>query len=98
MKHFIIFTSDNGPTWVDHVDYNFFNSTGKFVNSRFTMKGSVQEGGNKSSYDCFLAKKIKPSSSSDHISAFYDFFATACEIAGDKNCEETDGISFLQNY
>ena len=28
----IIFTSDNGPTWVDHVDYNFFNSTGKFIN------------------------------------------------------------------
>ena len=41
----IIFTSDNGPTWVDHVDYKFFNSTGKFVNSRKTMKGSVSEGG-----------------------------------------------------
>jgi arylsulfatase len=41
----IIFTSDNGPTWVDHVDYNFFNSTGKFINSRRTMKGSVSEGG-----------------------------------------------------
>ena len=91
----IIFTSDNGPTWVDHVDYNFFNSTGKFVNSRFTMKGSVQEGGIRVPMIASWPKKIKPSSSSDHISAFYDFFATACEIAGDKNCEETDGISFL---
>ena len=29
----IIFSSDNGPTHVEQVDINFFNSTGIFVNS-----------------------------------------------------------------
>ena len=43
-------------------------------------------------------KEIKPSSSSDHISAFYDFFATACEIAGDKIVKKQTELVFYQNY
>ena len=90
----IIFTSDNGPTWVDHVDYKFFNSTGKFVNSRRTMKGSVSEGGIRVPMIASWPNKIKSGSKSNHISAFYDFFETACDVAGIKNNVETDGISF----
>ena len=90
----IIFTSDNGPTWVDHVDYKFFNSTGKFVNSRRTMKGSVSEGGIRVPMIVSWPNKIKSGSKSNHISAFYDFFETACDVAGIKNNVETDGISF----
>ena len=89
----IIFTSDNGPSWVDHVDYNFFNSTGKFVNSRRTMKGSVSEGGIRVPMIASWPNKIKSGSISNHISAFYDFFETACDVAG-INKVETDGISF----
>ena len=92
----IIFTSDNGPTWVDHVDYNFFNSTGKFINSRRTMKGSVSEGGIRVPMIASWPNKIKPNSKSDHISAFYDFFETACDVAGIENSEKTDGISFYK--
>ena len=40
-----VFSSDNGPTHVEHVDINFFNSAGPFVNSKNTVKGSVNEGG-----------------------------------------------------
>ena len=90
----IIFTSDNGPSWVDHVDYNFFNSTGKFVNSRRTMKGSVSEGGIRVPMIASWPNKIKSGSISNHISAFYDFFETACDVAGINNNVETDGISF----
>ena len=90
----IIFTSDNGPSWVDHVDYNFFNSTGKFVNSRRTMKGSVSEGGIRVPMIASWPNKIKSGSISNHISAFYDFFETACDVAGINNEVETDGISF----
>jgi len=90
----IIFTSDNGPSWVDHVDYKFFNSTGKFVNSRGTMKGSVSEGGIRVPMIASWPNKIKAGSKSNHISAFYDFFETACDVAGIDNEIQTDGVSF----
>ena len=90
----IVFTSDNGPSWVDHVDYKFFNSTGKFVNSRKTMKGSVSEGGIRVPMIASWPNKIKSGSISNHISAFYDFFETACDVAGINNKVETDGVSF----
>ena len=90
----IIFTSDNGPSWVDHVDYKFFNSTGKFVNSRRTMKGSVSEGGIRVPMIASWPNKIKAGSKSNHISAFYDFFETACDVAGIDNEILTDGVSF----
>ena len=90
----IIFSSDNGPTWVDHVDYDFFNSTGKFTNSRITMKGSLSEGGIRIPMIVSWPNKIKPGSKSNHISSFYDFFETACNVAGIENTHKTDGISF----
>jgi len=90
----IIFTSDNGPSWVDQVDYNFFNSTGLFVNSRNTMKGSVNEGGIRVPMIASWPNTISPGSVSNHISSFYDFFATACDIANIQIPFSTDGISF----
>jgi len=38
---------------------------------------------------------VKAGTSTDHISAFWDFLPTACEIAGVSAPEDTDGISFL---
>jgi len=90
----IIFTSDNGPSWVKQVDYNFFNSTGIFVNSRDTMKGSVSEGGIRVPMIASWPNTIKSGSVSNHISSFYDFFATACDIANIELPFNTDGISF----
>jgi len=90
----IIFTSDNGPTHVPQVDTKFFNSTGIFVNSRNTMKGSVNEGGVRVPMIASWPNEIKEGSSSDHISAFYDFFETALDVANIKTPFPTDGISF----
>ena len=90
----IIFTSDNGPTHVPQVDYEFFNSTGIFVNSRNTMKGSVNEGGIRVPMIASWPNEIEPGTSSDHISAFYDFFETALDVASIESPIQTDGISF----
>jgi len=90
----IIFTSDNGPTYLNQVDTNFFNSTGIFINSRGTMKGSVNEGGIRVPMIASWPNKIKPGSSTDHVSIFYDFFETACEVAQINSNLKTDGISY----
>ena len=36
-----------------------------------------------------------PARTTYHVVALYDFFATACELAGSENPPETDGISFV---
>ena len=58
------------------------------------MKGSVSEGGIRVPMIASWPNKIKSGSKSNHISAFYDFFETACDVAGIKNNVKTDGISF----
>ena len=69
----VIFTSDNGPTHVKQVDIEFFNSAGIFVNSKKTVKGSVNEGGLRVPTIATWPSKIKAGSKSDHPSIFYDF-------------------------
>jgi arylsulfatase len=89
----LMFSSVNGPTYLDQVDYNFFNSTGLFVNSKNNMKGSVSEGGLRIPLIVNWPFKIKENSVSNHISSFYDFFETAMDIANINSTYETDGIS-----
>jgi arylsulfatase A len=44
----------------------------------------------------YWPSKIEPGSTTDHPSAFWDFFPTAMEIAGvEKNTDGIDEISFL---
>ena len=38
---------------------------------------------------------IQPGQTSDHISVFWNFLPTACEVAGIETPENIDGISFL---
>ena len=64
----IIFTSDNGPTHVSQVDIDFFNSTGIFVNSKKTVKGSLNEGGIRVPTIASWPKKIKAGVKSSHPS------------------------------
>ena len=90
----IIFTSDNGPTYLNQVDYEFFNSTGIFINSRNTMKGSVNEGGLRVPMIASWPNKIKSGSISNHISAFYDFFETALDVASIESPIQTFCIIF----
>ncbi len=87
----IIFTSDNGTTYCCGVDANFFDSVGEFRG----LKGSLYEGGIREPMIARWPGKIRPGTVSDHISAFYDFLPTACELAGQPIPEWTDGISFV---
>ncbi len=87
----VIFTSDNGPTFNGGSDSVFFESAKPLRG----LKASVYEGGIRIPFVARWPGKIKSGSSSDHISAFWDFLPTCCEIAGTEPPSEIDGISML---
>lgn len=87
----IIFSSDNGPTFNGGTDHKFFQSA-KHLRG---LKTSVFEGGIRVPMIASWPGKIKPGTTSEHVSAFQDFLPTVCEIVGHSAPEESDGISFL---
>lgn len=86
----VIFTSDNGPHAEGGADPAFFNSNGPLKG----MKRELYEGGIRVPMIAWWPNKIAPGTESHHISAFWDFLPTACELAQVNN-PITDGISFL---
>ncbi len=90
----IIFSSDNGPTYLGGVDFEFFKSSSPFSNGYGRTKGFVYEGGIRVPMIVAWPGHIQANSSTDHISAFYDVLPTVCDIAEVERPEETDGISF----
>ena len=90
----IILTSDNGPTYTGGVDFDFFDSSLPFSNGYGRTKGFVYEGGIRVPMIASWSGKIQPGIS-DHISAFYDWLPTLCEVAGVPIPPSTDGISIL---
>jgi len=87
----VIFVSDNGPHQEGNHKVEFFNSNGDLRGK----KRDLYEGGIRTP---FLAKwpgKIIPGSVSDHISSFWDYMPTFCELAGIPAPDDTDGISFV---
>ena len=91
----IIFSSDNGPTHIEHVDINFFNSAGPFLNSKNTVKGNLNEGGIRVPTIVTWPNVIPSGSKSSHPSTFYDYLATVSDLVGESPPYKTDGISFL---
>ncbi|MFL2628261.1 MAG: arylsulfatase [Candidatus Marisimplicoccus sp.] len=91
----IIFSSDNGPTHLEQVDINFFNSAGPFVNSEDTVKGNLNEGGIRVPTIVTWPDVIPSDSKSSHPSTFYDYLATVSDLLGESLPYKTDGISFL---
>jgi len=87
----VIFTSDNGPTYAGGADSAFFESAGPLRG----LKGSVYEGGIRVPFIARWPGKIEPGSETDHVSAFWDFLPTACEIIGAEPPANIDGISYL---
>jgi arylsulfatase A-like enzyme len=88
----IIFSSDNGPHLEGGADPEYFGSNGPLRG----YKRDLYEGGIRVPTLAYWPSQITPNSKSDHISAFWDFFPTAIEIAGlDYNSSKIDGISFL---
>ena len=88
----ILFTSDNGPHLEGGADPDYFNSNGPLRG----YKRDLYEGGIRVPMIAYWPSKIQPGSTTDHPSAFWDFFPTVTEIAGlNKNWADIDGISFL---
>ena len=87
----IIFTSDNGPHQEGGADPNYFNSNASLRG----YKRDLYEGGIRVPMIAYWPEKIKENSTSNHISAFWDFLPTVCEIAQIKTPKNIDGISFL---
>ncbi|MDC3077146.1 arylsulfatase [Flavobacteriales bacterium] len=91
----IIFTSDNGPTHVDHVDIDYFNSAGILNGDRIRVKGRVFEGGIRVPMIAHWPSQIKSERTTNHISAFQDFYATALDILKLDKPDYIDGLSYL---
>ena len=90
----IIFSSDNGPTYLGGVDFEYFKSSEPFTNGYGRTKGFVYEGGIRIPLIASWPDHIKPGSTSDHISAFYDLMPTISDLSGIDPPEGIDGISF----
>ncbi|RLD79817.1 MAG: N-acetylgalactosamine-6-sulfatase [Bacteroidetes bacterium] len=90
----IIFTSDNGPTYIE-VEVEWFKSVGSLNVDRKRLKGYLYEGGIRVPMIASWPEKIKKGTQTDHISAFWDVMPTFCDLADILPPDYTDGISFL---
>jgi arylsulfatase len=95
----IMFTSDNGPAWVDlawgGADSVFFDSARPFRSDRGRGKGTVYEGGIRVPMIASWPGRIAAGTTTDHHSAFWDVLPTLAELAGAPVPEDIDGISFV---
>lgn len=86
----VVFTSDNGPEY-EKKD-RFFNSNGNLRGG----KRDLYEGGIRIPFIVKYPGKIAPGSKSEHISAFWDFLPTVCELVGVKpSNKDINGISLV---
>jgi arylsulfatase A len=87
----IIVTSDNGPHHEGGHNPEFFDSNGPWSG----FKRDLTEGGIRVPMVAWWPGQVISGSVTDHMSAFWDFLPTACEMAGVQIRERVDGISFL---
>ena len=90
----IIFSSDNGPSFAGGADPQWFNSAQPFDGNYGRGKGFVYEGGIRVPMIASWPHRIKPGTSSDHISVHYDLMETLAELTGFE-APDNDGVSFL---
>jgi arylsulfatase A-like enzyme len=87
----VMFSSDNGPHKEGGGDPAFFNSSGPLRG----YKRALYEGGIRVPLIARWPGVIKAGSVSHHVSAFWDFLPTCCELVGIKAPEGIDGISMV---
>ena len=87
----MIFSGDNGTTFNGGSDAEFFNSVGPLHG----LKCSLYEGGIRVPMIARWTGKIKPGTTTDHISAFWDILPTIAEIINAEIPADIDGISLL---
>lgn len=90
----VLFGSDNGPSDEGGQDLDFFKSHGDFRGH----KRDIYEGGVHIPFIVRWPGKIQAGTESDHISGFWDFLPTACDLAGVKAPDNVDGISLLPTF
>ncbi|MEL7342350.1 MAG: sulfatase-like hydrolase/transferase, partial [Bacteroidota bacterium] len=90
----IVFASDNGPHQEGNHKVDFFDSNGELRGS----KRDLYEGGIRIPMIAHWPGKIQGGSTSDHISAFWDWLPTFCDVAGVEIPEQTDGLSLLPSF
>jgi arylsulfatase A-like enzyme len=86
----VIFTSDNGHEF-DRANDEFFNSNGDFRGK----KRDLYEGGIHVPFAARWPSKIEAGTKTSHISTFWDFLPTMCDIAGVEPSDDIDGISYV---
>ena len=85
----IIFSSDNGPEYEKRD--GFFNSNGELRGG----KRDLYEGGIRVPMVAWWPGHVQAGAKSDHISTFWDFLPTACELAGVQPTDNSiDGVSY----
>jgi arylsulfatase A-like enzyme len=87
----VIFTSDNGTHIEGGHDPFAFDSNGAFRGN----KRDMYEGGIRTPFIVHWPGKIQKGTVSYHISAFWDFLPTMCELIGEQVPLDVDGISYL---
>ncbi|WP_321996603.1 arylsulfatase [Draconibacterium orientale] len=87
----VIFTSDNGNHKEGGHLPNHFDSNGPFRG----WKRDLYDGGIRAPFIVHWPAKVKAGSVSYHVSAFWDFLPTMCDLIDVKVPESVDGISYL---
>ncbi|GAF05111.1 arylsulfatase [Saccharicrinis fermentans] len=87
----IMFGSDNGPSNEGGQSMEFFNSSGGLRGA----KRDLYEGGIRVPFIARWPGKIKAGVTTNHISAFWDFLPTVCELVGISIPDHVDGMSLL---
>jgi arylsulfatase A-like enzyme len=90
-KTLVLFSSDNGPHKEGGADPAFFNSSGPLRGH----KRDLYEGGIRVPLIARWPGYVPAGSGTDHVSAFWDFLPTCCDLAGIVPPEGIDGISIL---
>lgn len=87
----VLFASDNGPMHEGGHDRHFFHSSGPLRGG----KRDLYEGGIRVPHIAWWPGTVAQGTETAHPSAFWDFTATACELAGLDVPGDTDSISYL---
>ena len=87
----VIFTSDNGNHSEGGHKPEYFNSNGPYRGK----KRDLYEGGIRAPFIVHWPLKVEAGSVSYHISAFWDFLPTMCDLLDIAVPEGVDGLSYL---
>ena len=87
----VTFTSDNGPHYEGGHKPDFFDSNGPLKGH----KRDLTEGGIRVPMLARWPGRIRPGTTTDHISGFQDVMPTLCDLAGTAPPDGIDGLSLV---